>query len=190
MLKGSLLLTVTLAIYATQAFVVEKQSLHRVKEFVLERFRSGSCQLLFNREVDRFRLLKDSGSVITQIRRGSYHDGSNGGKEFLHLFGFEEDVISSEVQKQCSNQAAPDNPGFIVQGGSSYVPFDNLGYTNTTLPAAPSLEVTSLHHSGDSVNRVDLVFFGDGCKTLLPSISCTQLKRLGRYNRGQGQVPS
>jgi hypothetical protein len=31
-------------------------------------------------------------------------------------------------------------------------------------PAPPEMEVTSLFTSGSASNRVNLVFFGDGCK--------------------------
>ena len=57
-----------------------------------------------------------------------------------------------------------EDPDQAVLGGS-----DSL----RTLPPAPELEVFPLITSGNSANRIDFVFFGDGCKSF-PTVSLSK----------------
>jgi hypothetical protein len=143
----------------------------QVDQFVFERSGSGLCTLLFKRKIHQFRLLTSLDDVFVQTLPSHRSYGELGSETSLVLaYGYTHDAINDELNKHCT--AVYDDKGvdartleFVVQEDSFYPPRDSSSIPLPPMfPAPPEMEVTSLFNSGSPWNRVDLVFFGDGCK--------------------------
>jgi hypothetical protein len=146
-----------------------------VHQHVFERTADGVCSLLYKRKVPRPRTLTSLDDAVAHIspRRRTY-GGPRSAEEVIVVYGYREAAINRELRKHCAtasfgSEGVQHFPELVVQGESPFLPMQGFGTIPPppTLPNPPEMEITPLHTSGPSRNRVDLVFFGDGCKTTL-----------------------
>ena len=131
---------------------------------------TGECELVTVRKAQHIRGIQD-GQVYTT--RFPYSDTG----EKVSLIGRDEDSIWQAAITECgagfvekcrdtsiSVQDAPQS--VLAAARASSVDSCHAG------EQAPLLEIEPLIQSGDPSNRVDLVFFSDGCKLVADSCAC------------------
>lgn len=141
-----------------------------LRPFELSLTRTPSrCSLPHVREVQHHRKLsREPGHYLIEISR----EFTSGSDERFRIYAYDEDILWSQARVVCGYRSLPDD----------FVSFKHED-TGQTLPQKPlfSAQHPNLHgidltpppliikrlvESGPSNNRIDLVFFSDGCRQL------------------------
>lgn len=146
----------------------------RPKELVFERPQSSdsaarACSLITLRETQAVRKLSEHESYISIQRTATNSDR-------FSIISYEEEVVWSKAQDLCQSfQRTPNFPRDLMLQDAVQFPPEHMDASQTVLNAlpflgddsgpvqSPSLEIQPILQSGPSNNRVDLVFFSDGC---------------------------
>lgn len=154
------------ALFKLSPVFCSSKSPSRPREIILERDPgSGSCSVIAARDTQLFRNLPPGDSHVS--RRRTPDD-----KERLSIIASDDSIVLNRARSLClsfhdayypadSTDATVDR--FATQGTFSIFEASGL---RSTLPQAPDLKIEPLIVSGPSDNRVDLVFFSDGCEYL------------------------
>ena len=141
------------------------------------------------RETQLFRALPDEGYTSSRLLETS--------EEWLRFTARDEERVWARAEALCGDRSAWDFHTLMHGTASPSLQFSSdvdqgqvVLNTHQAQEEPLPLEIEPLITSGDSDNRVDLVFFADGCK-------CSSLQSLGsrlrrmrsyRYFGGEGQV--
>ena len=116
------------------------------------------CQVITFRKTQIIRGLGVEDSHVTSLRTVS-------GDEKLSIISYREDALWIRAASLCKDGAWTDRlVGHSSVVTSNEVEGQEIVFHNVLSPAYPPLEIFPLINSGSSANRVDLVFFSDGCK--------------------------
>ncbi len=150
-----------------------------------------NCTFFSLRQVQHYRDLGSSSTHVIRHKHDLVPDSVfNGGIEVVKVVGSQQDIVKMKAKEVCEGQEFWGN----VRIGDGVTEMRDpeqvfLGSTiRSDLPVnselqvveAPRLEIEALIESGRSNNRVDLVFFSDGCTSLSPSL---YLPLLSDYER-------
>ena len=116
------------------------------------------CQVISFRKTQIIRGLGPDESHVASLRTVS-------GDEKLSIISYREDALWTRAASLCEDSERVNR----VVGRPSTVMVNRVEgqkilSDNVLSPAYPPLEIFPLINSGSSANRVDLVFFSDGCK--------------------------
>lgn len=139
--------------------VISHSSQRRPFKLSIEREESNCKVLSLGRTQHHKGLSDEPGHYITEHRRNAPHR--------IDLFAYDSDLLWQQTMGLCNPQKDQ------VQAHNQKV-FSDIGQLeddSALRDSSPSLRVEPLIKSGPSGNRVDLVFFSDGCKFCVDSIS-------------------
>lgn len=136
-------------------------------------------------------LLVDNAEVVVSSSQRFYHGESTNGNSdtFEQHFSLDAHLLWDIATAECGSLSAttvhlgaevPTDDFQVLHGESGQTVLAEPWHA---LPPAPELEVVPLIKSGPSANRIDFVFFGDGCKlhqTFLLSIFSMTARYYGR----------
>ena len=141
---------------------------------------SGPCTYLALQQTQLHKDLFGDDVVVESgtVFRGEHHHHVPGEDEtYIRYFSFDAESLWVEAEAQCGSYTTWSFSAYIAPDLSA-VPRTpqsvdaqiRIGiepqYTAVKpLPPAPNLEITPLIITGPSSNRIDFVFFGDGCKS-------------------------
>ena len=112
--------------------------------------------------------LIDNVRIVTEDIGPSEDDDSRGMTRLMRLYAEEEDTLWIEARMLCNAFEGTEqrSGGTITPENDIKDQFPLASPPKTPVPPPPPMTLTPLLVSGPSENRVDLVFFGDGCKCL------------------------
>jgi hypothetical protein len=143
------------------------QSTRRPFELILAIPEDSGCSVLSVRQTQHHKGLSEQlGNHVIEISRNTMTKLDRQ----VRIFAFDQEVLWSQARSICGNEIAPPGPTQIpIEHRQKFLkkPIDDDDW----LTPAPPLHVERLVESGPSNNRVDLVFFADGCMYLLPLLS-------------------
>lgn len=122
----------------------------------------GACEVVGIRQTQLHKDLHTDEDVVIEKLLGKHSDLDEN-RTMLRLYGAKEEQVWKRLEIICtgwlSNEVQND-------GSNPQRVFTQLNQVikPKPLPVPPPLTITPLLVSGPSENRVDLVFFGDGCK--------------------------
>ncbi|GJE91909.1 IgA peptidase M64-domain-containing protein [Phanerochaete sordida] len=145
------------ALPALAASAEHGRATDRPLELILLRDNEGICNVLTLRDTQKVRGLQ-AGSVHTN--RLQTHAQPQSGEERVSLVSYDERALWAAAQAECSNTVIPEHAGQVLQQDALTAP--HATYSDSFGGSAPPLQIEPLIQSGDSSNRVDLVFFADG----------------------------
>lgn len=124
----------------------------RPLEVILERpINSSICEVLAIRKSQTLRGIPNGDVYSTELST------TTGGRRYSFI-SYDEGPLSAAVQSVCDN--TPRDASWTWDGTDTQAAFRTRPPTKS-----PPLHISPLIQSGPSSNRVDLVFFGDGCKS-------------------------
>lgn len=110
-------------------------------------------------------------NVVTHVERQPQPKENDNSTTLLKIFGASEQDVWDRLKSECSPPPWPvrakRSDGFLQPTENFQIPLGGNKQIMSPLPPPPPLKVTPLLISGPSDNRIDLVFFGDGCEYLL-----------------------
>lgn len=132
--------------------------LTRPVELVVLQDSEGTCDILTWRDTQHVRGLPTGGVHTSRLPTQS-------GQERISFISYDEHSLWHAAQSQCAtldrNALNLDDTGQASQ--QSVLTNPQSRYSTNLKGKAPPMQVELLIKSGDSSNRVDLVFFSDGC---------------------------
>lgn len=129
----------------------------RPTELILERDSTGSCSFVAFRDTQVVRKLPEGDVHVTK------RDAMNGG-ERLNLVSYQEEAVWSKARELCTVLPTPEEAYFSGSPIGSDAQRVLSAYIIKDRPVkSPPLKIEPLIQSGPTNNRVDLVFFSDGC---------------------------
>lgn len=170
----------TLALVSIITWTTAKTLSRRPFELEIHRERSQTasspCLLLSLRETQQHKKLAHSQQDYILESRRLFHEHvpSQPDLEYVRLYSYSVDVLRSSASSLCGHPSTWSFPAL----GEAEERLAQLSYSveleedQVVLPAtvstklrvpSPPLQITPLISSGSSSNRVDLVFFSDGC---------------------------
>ena len=156
-MKRALLDIFGLALYAASALTADVAE--RPYELIIQRDPNTlRCSHLALHETQHFRGLSELGYLKSKVLET--------GEERIQFIAEEEEIVWERAESFCGPRDTWDFHTLIRSAATSHDNADDANQLvlrpqqSTSLP----LEVFPLIKSGDSSNRVDLVFFADGCE--------------------------
>ena len=149
-----------LVLYSASSLAANDHSFGQaVKELTLERrVDTRACTILSSRQLPKYRGLDSKTSH-------SFRLSAQANSETFRVVARNDDTLWSRVHAECESVADQEmQPGEGLSHDSSQKPFAFLSETQSSMFPTPKLEIVPLLQTGSSSNRVDLVFFSDGCK--------------------------
>lgn len=122
-------------------------------ELIVLRDANARCQILSFRETQLLRRVDDNTVHTTRLAT------ADGGHRVSYV-SYNVQAVWDKVNAECSNELM--EGGWVYAEGVQHVLGDSEGFGMGVPP--PELQVSPLVVSGPSANRVDLVFFSDGCE--------------------------
>lgn len=128
----------------------------------------NSCEILSLKHSQPHRTIPTSNEtyVERQLLPTEKHELQS---SLLRIYGPTKVALMQRLKAECAHLAyEPDETNHSLHDITAQVPLEGYTLLNdlAPLPAPPKLSVTPLHISGPSDNRIDLVFFADGCTYL------------------------
>jgi hypothetical protein len=163
------------------------QSTRRPFELVLEIHENSTCSVVSVRQTQHHKGLSDQPGhyVIERSRKFAAHLN-----EELRVFAFDQEVFRELGSTNCTQARSTRDDiawdEFTTSSGlngiaaasqqtvMSKIPVDGVDW-NTRVPP---LHIERLIESGPSNNRIDLVFFGDGCAYVITCTICVLLSEI------------
>ena len=147
----------------------------------------GRCIATPPRTVQMHKGLTDNVRIVTEAIEAigpSEDDHPRGMTRLVRLYAEEEETLWMEARMLCNAfEGTEQHPGGTIPPENYINGQFALANTPKTPPLRPPpMTLTPLLVSGPSENRVDLVFFGDGCKYLFGNIYLF-ISLLPRYRR-------
>lgn len=143
-------------------------------ELTIFKLSTGKCAFVSRRSVQTHRGLEHSPFVVEEHRLVFTPGGeSNDGDDLrLRLYFYEENesIAYSQLASRCGEHFAPTNRELRFRTATAVIDqLDDIPFASGPKEevAPPPLMIKPLFISGPSENRVDLVFFSDGCKFFL-----------------------
>lgn len=152
------------------------RSLLRPFELILVRDNS-KCSVVSIRHAQLHKgLLEESGNYVIEKPRKTTPDFS----EQFRIFSYDQEVLWAQARAICSNSdlkvdSVPLAKQTVLQLQEQALPDTILVDLNWT-SQIPPLHIEHLINSGASNNRVDLVFFSDGCAYIFMNIPCLSVQ--------------
>jgi len=148
------------------AFLLRVACAHSSLELSLYVLSDSRCIATPPRVVQMHKGLTDKVRIVTEDIGPSEHDHSHVTTRLVRLYAEKEETLWIEAYKFCIafEDAEQDSSGTIALENHVKDQVTLASTPTRPLPPPPRLTLTPLLVSGPSENRVDLVFFGDGCK--------------------------
>ena len=129
----------------------------------------GRCIPTPPRTVQMHKGLTDTVRVVTEDIGPSEHVHSSGMTRLLRLYAEKEEWLWMEARMLCNafEDAGQHSNRTLALESEVRDQFLLASAPEPPLPPPPTMTLTPLLVSGPSENRVDLVFFGDGCECLV-----------------------
>lgn len=131
----------------------------QIFEIIATKFGDGRCEVrtLLPTQLHKDVVNSDSAHLERQILSIDAEDDE---AVLLKVYGYETLAMLRLLEDECPHgiTATP-----VMSGSVPQFRMKNSMEHMKPLPPAPPLKITPLHSSGPSSNRVDLVFFSDGC---------------------------
>jgi hypothetical protein len=122
----------------------------------------GNWEILGIRPTQLHKEVNEANPTHVERQHFSF-DEKDGGIALIRIYGASEDAVRSRLDLEVAYNVIA-RPSIINDKKASQTPFGLEGELDKPLPPSPPLTVTPLWVSGPSDNRIDLVFFADGCK--------------------------
>ena len=133
------------------------------------------CIMAPPRSVQTHKGLTDKVRIVTEDIGPSKYDHSRAVARLLRLYAEKEETLWIEAHKLCNAfedaEWHSDDTIALARDVKSQVALASA--PETLLPPPPPMTLTPLLVSGPSENRIDLVFFGDGCKYRVLNYPCS-----------------
>jgi hypothetical protein len=134
-------------------------------EITATKFLDGSC------EVHQWRptqLHKDVTEMVPAYLERQYllYDAEGNGGILMRVYGHEEREMVRLLEEECLGSITSTTEPRTLSGPSPQFTLRGAFEQWKPLPTPPPLTLTPLLSSGPSDNRIDLVFFSDGCRCL------------------------
>jgi hypothetical protein len=191
----AIFLSIALLSHQTTSVYIESRPSAEVKQYVLNRGPNRDCSLLYIRTIPLLRTLTSQNDTAIQILRKDFDQPANDEEhDNILVYGYEEQTIALEISKQCSSfsldwQESSSRTQLLVNQEANFNEVSPLLLpTSILLDPPPQMEVTPLHTSGHPSNRVDLVFFGDGCRYTLSKREYVSENPCLRYFRRKAEI--
>lgn len=149
------LVTLALSLSGLAASLGASRSAGRPLELIFLRGKDGTCDVLTVRQTQKVRGLRAGEVHSTRLQT------QLGGGERVSFVSYDERALWAAARADCSNTVAP----IYADGPTEQSALTGVGtpaYSDNFGGRAPPLQVEPLIQSGDSSNRIDLVFFADG----------------------------
>jgi hypothetical protein len=125
---------------------------------------NGRCIAIPSQTVQMHKGLTDEVRIITEDIGPSEGDPLRATARLMRLYAEKEETLWAEAHRLCNavEDAGQHSSGAFTLKNDFNNQFALAGTPKT--PPPPAMTLTPLLVSGPSENRVDLVFFGDGCR--------------------------
>lgn len=136
---------------------LEHARTNRPLELIFVRSDEGTCGIITSRHTQHLRGLKAGAVHATRLPTQSGH-------QRVSLIAYDERSLWNAAQTECGDIFSHESLFSDVPSDQGVLTMPPSMHSENFEGQAPPLQVEPLIQSGDSSNRVDLVFFSDGCR--------------------------
>lgn len=172
----------TLALLSLAIFDASKARLQR--PFLLEVHRdhvSHKCSFLSMHETQPHKSLLDNRAGFV-LEEGNVYSGVGApmsDEKYLQFYAHDVELLWAKAEALCGSQPTWSFPAYVAarsrnprtrESQAAFQTEIEQPILSSTLPKPPQLEIIPLITTGDSSNRIDMVFFSDGCELLSSTV--------------------